>query len=170
MRLVNLKLHLKAIPILAHWHYQEWHHLFPERSEQDFAHELTECLHPESSQVQAQLPQTWVLVSDAGEVCGSVSLLLADMTTNHDLGPWLANVFIAPAYRGQGLGQKIVKAAMQQAFALKLERLYLFTPDQQAFYQRLGWHVHKQEFYEGEWVTLMTWQVCSIAADLLANK
>ncbi len=168
MQLLNLMQYPEAISRLASWHYQEWHHLFPKRTEQDFANELAECLHPESPQVQPQLPQTWVLCSDAGEICGSVSLLLADMTTNRDLSPWLANVFIAPAYRGQGYGQTVVKAAMQQALQLHIRQLYLFTPDQQAFYQRLGWQVLKEEWYEGERVTIMTWRVNPAQVELFA--
>ena len=33
--------------------------------------------------------------------------------------------------------------------------LYLFTEDQQSFYQKLGWQLHQRELYEGEWVSVM---------------
>ena len=160
MQLLNLMQRPDAISQLAQWHFQEWRHLFPHRTAQDFANELAECLHQsEMSETELPLPQSWVLVSESGEICGSVSLLLADMTTNRQLSPWLANVFIAPQYRGQGFGRAVVKAAMEKAFSRQLTQLFLFTPDQQAFYEQLGWQLLHQECYEGEWVSIMNWLV-----------
>lgn len=158
MQLMNLMQHPSAIPLLAQWHFAEWHALFPQRTDTDFAAELRECLHDASKdELQLPLPQTWVVMADDGNICGSVSLLLQDMATNRDLSPWLANVFIAPEYRGQGLGKQVVLAAMAKAAARQIPRLYLFTEDQQPFYARLGWQLHKQERYEGVDVSVMSW-------------
>jgi len=158
MQLLNLIQQPGAIPLIAAWHFAEWHSLFPHKSQVDFAADLADCLHDGSAaEPQMPLPQTWLVLAGNGEICGTVSLLLQDMTTNHDLSPWLANVFIAPEFRGQGLGKKVVQAAMAKAAARHINTLYLFTEDQQAFYERLGWQVLKQEHYEGEWVTMMYW-------------
>ena len=158
MQLLNLMQQPDAIPLIASWHFAEWHQLFPHKTQQDFATDLADCLHGDASaELQLPLPQTWLVLAENGEICGTVSLLLQDMTTNHDLFPWLANVFIAPAFRGQGLGKQVVQAAMAKAAARQIKTLYLFTEDQQQFYARLGWQVLKQEHYEGEWVTIMCW-------------
>ncbi len=53
---------------------------------------------------------------------------------------------------------------MQQAAQLQIQTLYLFTEDQQAFYQRLGWQFHHTELYEGHWVSVMQWQPNGAAA------
>lgn len=158
MQLLNLMHQPSAIPLIASWHFAEWHALFPHKTAQDFADDLACCLHDASQdELQQPLPQTWLVLSAQGEICGTVSLLLSDMTTNQDLSPWLANVFIAPEFRGQGIGKQVVQAVMAKAAARQVSPLYLFTEDQQQFYQRLGWQLLKQERYEGEWVSIMKW-------------
>lgn len=149
MQLINLKLHPEAIPKIARWHFDEWHTLFPGRTTADFAAELAESLQSED------IPQTWLLLDEHNEICGTGSLLLRDMTTNQELSPWLANIFLCPEHRGQGLGRYIVQQLMLQARQREVPVLYLFTEDQQSFYEKLGWQLHHRELYEGEWVSVM---------------
>lgn len=149
MRIISLTERPEAIAEVARWHYQQWHALFPQRSEADFASELAQCLGAEL------VPQTWLLLDDADVVAGTCSLLTHDMTTNLDLSPWLANIYLRADLRGQGLGRLLVKQVMQAASAAQFPRLYLFTEDQQRFYQQLGWQVLRQQEYEGHAVTVM---------------
>jgi N-acetylglutamate synthase-like GNAT family acetyltransferase len=152
MQLINLCQRPAAIDLIAPWHFAEWGALFPDRSLADFAAELALCLG------EQHLPATWLLLDDAGDVVGTGSLLLQDMTTNQELSPWLANIYLLPEVRGQGLGTWLVQQLMLQATQLAIPKLYLFTEDQQAFYQRLGWQLHHTEYYEGHWVSVMQWQ------------
>jgi len=151
MQLINLKLQPHAIPQIAQWHFDEWHALFPERTLADFAAELTESMHSHT------IPQTWLLLDEQQNVCGTGSLLLRDMNTNQHLSPWLANIFLLPECRGRGLGRALVQQLMQEASQLGVTVLYLFTEDQQSFYEKLGWQLHHRELYEGEWVSVMLW-------------
>lgn len=149
MQFINLKQHPDVIPLISQWHYAEWHSLFPQKTLADFAAELTESLHSDS------IPQTWLLMDAQYNVCGTGSLLLQDMNTNHQLSPWLANIYLRPEHRGQGLGRYLVQQLMHEAVMQGVSVLYLFTEDQQSFYQKLGWQLHHREFYEGEWVSVM---------------
>lgn len=149
MQLTNLKNHPDAIPQIAQWHFDEWHALFPERTLADFAAELAESLQSDN------IPQTWLLLDEQQNVCGTGSLLLRDMNTNHQLSPWLANIFLRPENRGQGLGRNLVQQLMLEAQRRGVSVLYLFTEDQQSFYEKLGWQLHHRELYEGEWVSVM---------------
>lgn len=149
MQLLNLLECADFIPTIASWHFDEWHSLFPHKSVEDFAADLRESLQ------QDGLPQTWVLLDDQGAAIGTASLLLSDMTTNQDLSPWLANIYIHPLQRGKGLGKQVVKQVMAEAHQRELRKLYLFTEDQQAFYEKLGWELHHREFYENHWVAVM---------------
>lgn len=159
MYLLNLREQPDAIPMIARWHFDEWHALFPYKNLQDFADDLRQSLQP------GTIPQSWLLLADPAEhtepagsplIVGTASLLAHDMTNNQQLSPWLANIYIHPDWRGRGLGQQIVRHVMTQARALGLTTLYLFTEDQQAFYEKLGWQLHHRELYEGEWVSVMT--------------
>lgn len=158
MRVELLNLHQDELPKLANWHYQEWHNLYPEKTADDFALDLQESLQ------QGFVPSTWVLV-DNGKVVGSTSLLKQDMSANSDLTPWIANVFIEPGHRGRGLGKVIIKEVMRQAKLNDLSRLYLFTEDQMAFYQNLGWQIIRQHDYNGAEVSVM-----SIELNTLTNN
>lgn len=151
MRLEDLRDHSGAVETLAGWHFDEWQHLYPDQTREDFADDLRRSL--ESGTV----PATWVLVDDEG-VWGSASVLEQDMDTNHELGPWLANVYVHPQFRGRGLGSELIRHVMEQSAANGLEVLYLFTPGQEAFYESLGWQSLRGERYHGEDVTIM--QAC----------
>ena len=139
------------IPEMAKWHYQEWGALFPEKSEADFVSDLVTTLN------DAELPLSWVLLLDQ-QVVGTASILLHDMQTNRELSPWLANIYLAPSVRGKGLGKWLVQQVMAEADKLAIKQLYLFTEDQAAFYQRIGWQALKQELYQGKAVTIMRWK------------
>lgn len=151
MQIINLKLQPNAIPQIAQWHFDEWHTLFPEKMLADFVAELAESLQSDD------LPQTWLLLDEHNQVCGTGSLLLRDMKTNQELSPWLANIFLRPESRGQGLGRWLVLQLMRQAKQRNVPMLYLFTEDQQSFYEKLGWQLHHRELYEGFWVSVMKW-------------
>ncbi|HAT43328.1 MAG TPA: N-acetyltransferase [Rheinheimera sp.] len=155
MQLINLRERPAAIDIITPWHFAEWQALFPHKTLDDFAADLAESLQSDA------LPQTWLLVDEQGEICGTGSLLLQDMTVHQELSPWLANIYIHPDKRGLGLGRLVVSQLMAQAHSRQLPTLYLFTEDQQAFYEKLGWTLLYREIYEGEWVSIMQWQVQS---------
>ena len=57
--------------------------------------------------------------------------------------------------RNQGIGSALVKHVIDFAASNMIERLYLFTPDRQSFYQDLGWKYYDSENYHGEDVTIM---------------
>ncbi len=152
MQLLNLLERPDLIPTIAQWHFTEWHALFPHKSIEDFAADLRESLQ------QDGLPQTWLLLDEQGEAAGTASLLLSDMTTNQDLSPWLANIYIHPLQRGKGLGKQVVLHVMNEARQRGLTTIYLFTEDQQAFYEKLGWELHHREFYENHWVAVMQYE------------
>lgn len=149
MQLINLRQRPEAIQQIAPWHFAEWGALFPDRTLADFSTELALCL------TEDTVPQSWLLLNDTGEVVGTGSLLVHDMASNRELSPWLANIYLRPEVRGRGLGSWLVQQLMQQAALLNINTLYLFTEDQQAFYQRLGWQLHHTEWYEGHWVSVM---------------
>ena len=149
MQIISLRERPDAIALIAQWHFKEWQALFPGRTEADFASELALCLG------EAALPQSWLLLDDAGDVAGTCSLLVHDMTILPQLTPWLANIYVRADLRGQGLGQRLVRHVMAEATGLGIATLYLFTEDQQAFYQRLGWQLWAQRQYENQQVSIM---------------
>ncbi|WP_439133336.1 GNAT family N-acetyltransferase [Pseudomaricurvus sp.] len=148
MNVEHITKHPEAIPTLARWHFDQWAHLYPDDTLESFTEDLRESLQGEA------VPSTWVLVDERG-VWGSASVIEQDMTTNQELGPWLASVYVHSDLRGQRLGQLLVKTVMEESAKAGLKELYLFTPGQEYFYQTLGWQTLKHEPYQGQDVAIM---------------
>lgn len=147
MPIIDLKDAPQHLPTLAKWHHQQWADLNPGFS-----------LEQRLDMMQAYLgdypiPSTYVAVDT--EPMGSAALIANDMDSHPEWTPWLASVFVAPAYRNQGIGGRLVRHAMDRAKAAGIAGLYLFTPDREDFYRRLGWRVLATEHYRGHAVTIM---------------
>ena len=98
MRVINLSELPACIDDICQWHFDEWGKFYPEKTIKDFRRELEESFN------DPNIPSTWLLI-ESGDVLGTASILEHDMTTNKLLSPWLANVFIHPDRRGEGLGE-----------------------------------------------------------------
>jgi N-acetylglutamate synthase-like GNAT family acetyltransferase len=72
-------------------------------------------------------------------------------------------VYVLPEFRGQGIGSQLVRAIEDVATRLQLERLYLFTPDREDFYARLGWSVLETAEYRQHSNVIMTKSFMEVA-------
>ncbi len=86
---------------------------------------------------------------------GSAMLVTHDMKTRKDLSPWLAGVYVKPAYRRRGIASRLVTRIENEAALLAIPRLYLYTPSEAAFYARRGWQTLEETEYRGVAVTVM---------------
>jgi GNAT superfamily N-acetyltransferase len=72
------------------------------------------------------------------------------MTIRAALTPWLAQLFVTPAYRKGGIGGALVEAAVAHVRELGYDQLYLYTSGElPRFYQRLGWDIREMVPYRG---------------------
>lgn len=141
--------HARAISQLACWHHDEWSSLNPQSTVDRRIESLRQHLHTD------HIPLTLVAVADDA-VIGSASLIEHDLHTHLELSPWLASVYVAPAYRRRGIGSALVRRVVDEAFRFGVTTLYLFTPDRENFYRRLGWQVVEHIIYHGHPVTIMS--------------
>ncbi len=148
MYIAYIKDHPETLPVVARWIFDEWGDLCPGSTLETFIEHLQENCHDD------QVPLTLIALLD-GEVVGTASLIEYDMDTRHDLTPWLASVYVTPAQRGKGFGTKLVQAIVAKAREFKVPKLYLFTPDQEHFYRRLGWQPQEYTDYRGHNVVIM---------------
>jgi GNAT superfamily N-acetyltransferase len=148
MLIQDLKYQPQHLPTLAAWHHHEWWSLNPGSSVEQRIEDMQAYLSADF------IPSTFIATQF--ELMGSAAIVAHDMDINPELTPWLASVFVAPAYRNQGIGSQLVKFAMQQTHQAGIETLYLFTSaSREAFYQRLGWEVLSKEEYYGSVVSIM---------------
>src|SRR5262245_59715074 len=124
MRIDYLADHPHLAPLLAAWQHREWADLLPGWSLEDAEAELR------SHTLRRRLPTTFVSL-EADHPVGSASLLQEDMDGWEHLSPWVASVYVTPAWRGRGLGSRLVTRAVEEARALGVPTVYLFTAGQE---------------------------------------
>jgi N-acetylglutamate synthase-like GNAT family acetyltransferase len=149
MEIIDLKTAAHLLPEIAHWHHEQWAYLNPGRT-------LAQRIDDMQRHLDTTLvPSTWVAIDNKQRALGSASLLHADMDSHPELAPWLASVFVVPAFRRRGIAAELVRRVMQEARRGEIKTLYLFTPDQERLYASLGWQLLAREPYHGSDVTLM---------------
>lgn len=139
--------HLETI---ARWWQDEWGHYNPTRSLDDRKQSLQLYLSEES-----QLPTVWLAVED-DQLLGTAALDIDDLpSVKHGFSPWLASVFVAPQFRQQGIGRMLVEHVINFAQQHRYPTLTLFTGDQMAWYERMGFKEIDKKQYAGYDITLM---------------
>ncbi len=145
--IIDLKFEPHHIPVLADWHHEEWSYLNPNLTVAQRAKWMQSYLS------DGLVPSTFIAIEE--QLLGSASIVEQDMDTKPDLSPWLASVFVSPENRGRGVGSMLVLQIMEKAKEAGIPVLYLFTPDKEGFYQKLGWQTISKEAYRGQLVTVM---------------
>jgi N-acetylglutamate synthase-like GNAT family acetyltransferase len=148
MRIENLSDHLHHLDLLATWHQAQFGYLNPAVTLAQRMEKLAASAHNDS------LPMTVVATSE-GRLLGSASLLPRTITHQH-LSPWLSSVYVADEHRNKGVGSALVQHIVQQAARLALEKVYLFTPNSEALYARLGWDVVEYAAFQGQHLAIMS--------------
>jgi predicted N-acetyltransferase YhbS len=152
MNIAYLADHKEVIPTLAQWFYQEWAYLHPDRTLEDVHQLLVERANKEKIPVA-------LVAFEGNELLGTVCLKVHDMDTRLDLTPWLAGLYVATSKRRQGIGAILVSAIEKKAREFGVQTLYLYTPESEYFYARLGWDVKERTEYHGCPVSIMEKQI-----------
>lgn len=141
--------HPGHVPVLARWHHAQWGHLY-----EDWTLEVAEAELRDHA-TRRDMPTTLVALED-DELLGSVSLVEEDAPELRNHGDaWLASLYVRPEARGRGLGALLVRAVVAFAADQRVERLWLFTPEHESFYARLGWRARESATLRGTPVRLM---------------
>jgi GNAT superfamily N-acetyltransferase len=134
---------------VATWVFGQWGHLLPGKT-------LEQVERTFGTHLQRDAVPLTVVALDEGKPVGTASLFLHDMSTRPELSPWLAAVYVLSSHRNRGIGSGLVQQIEAITERLQIPRLYLFTPDKQSFYARLGWVPMDTAEYRTEHVVIMT--------------
>jgi GNAT superfamily N-acetyltransferase len=104
---------------------------------------------------RTELPIAWV-AHDHGVILGTAALRVADLPGHDHLTPWLSGVFVLPEYRRRGVAAALCRHVEACALTMGYPRLYLFTLDQQALYEGLGWRCLDKGTWMGASADVMT--------------
>jgi GNAT superfamily N-acetyltransferase len=71
---------------------------------------------------------------------GTASVIASDLEDLPQYTPWVAAVWVDRKYRKRRVGRALVARAVNEVFALGIDRTYLCAPEQRRnFYLRQGW-------------------------------
>jgi N-acetylglutamate synthase-like GNAT family acetyltransferase len=146
--ITDLKTESHHIPVLADWHHHEWSSFNPGKNVDQRIESMQSYLSDDL------VPSTFI--AKGTHLMGSAAIIENDMDIHAELTPWLASVYVAPEFRNQGVGSRLVERIMEEARKTGIRELYLFTPDRVSFYEKLGWQIFNTEMYRGHWVTVMS--------------
>ena len=135
------------LAVLAAWHHAQFGYLNTSVTVEQRTQRLRE------SAQKGALPTTFVAVCE-GRLLGSASLLPQTITHPH-LSPWLSSVYVAPEHRNNGIGSALVRHVVREAAGMGMDKVYLFTPNSEALYVRLGWKVVEHAEHQGRRLTIM---------------
>lgn len=142
MKVEYLADHLGKLREVASLHLREWPD--PELGDSIDAREktLTTCCR------RGEIP-LGVIALDREELCGFALLVEADFELRPNLSPWLAGVFVRPQHRKSGVGSALVTRIENEAKALAVNTMYLYTAHSESLYSRLGWLVTERCDHKG---------------------
>ena len=140
--------HPEFISVLAPAMVAQWRDVLPDDTLEARTTQLRSHLN------KNKLPLAWV-AHDKGEVFGTAALRVHDLEDRKDLTPWLGGVFVRPEHRRRGVASALCLAVEQKTWSLGFDALYLFTPDKQSFYTRLGWHHWEKATWHGSPTDIM---------------
>jgi GNAT superfamily N-acetyltransferase len=127
---VNIATRPDLIPTVAGW-------LFEAFWRQD-GHAVGDVVEELRLSADSGFQQTFVLLIN-NRPAGTASLVAHDLQERPELTPWLAAVFVAPQFRGNGYAAHLIEAVEQAARAEAVKILWLFTNTAERVYSRAGW-------------------------------
>jgi len=100
-----------------------------------------------------------VVALEGAELLGGALLIDSDLDLRPELTPWLAGVYVKAEHRGKGVASQLVNRVVEEAAALGVPELYLYTDTSQSLYARLGWQVVEKLIYEELPVVVMKYVI-----------
>lgn len=103
----------------------------------------------ENRMTTVKAPMAFIALA-GDRLVGSASLKVNELPEYPDKLFWIGDVIIAPDQRGRGIGTAIMRAIVRHAATLGISDLYLYTPDQEQYYRKLGWNTVSRSDANGE--------------------
>lgn len=134
-----------AVPHFARLQHDEWHHLYPTWTVEQYAHELLSPTWDRELLESSRL--AWFVLDNLGKPVGVAMLRGAGEVEPADEavlpGPWFAGLVVEPASRSRGYGAALLHHVMERAAELGYSHLRLVTESKTDFYERSGWVVEQ---------------------------
>ena len=112
-----------------------WKHDFPEDTLQTYLDMFTA-----TGTYANRFVEVFAAINQAEELLGLATLVDDDELPGAiEPGPWLAAVFVVPEARKLGVGSALIDHVVSRSRELGYSEMFLYTEDQQEWYQKRGW-------------------------------
>lgn len=145
-----LETYPELIETCARWNFEEWGRASGWSLAETLAG-LRRITEPDSGE-EARI----ALFSD--EPAGFVLLVDCDLSSHAHLKPWLASLYVAPAFRNRGIGRRLVASVEEIARDRGDNEVFLYTPTP-AYYRPLGWRCFETLEPDGRSFEIMSKQL-----------
>ncbi|WP_347905637.1 GNAT family N-acetyltransferase [Pseudomonas purpurea] len=131
-----LENHMTHCDTMSAWVHAQFRYEFEDQPLADWQREFT----------AGQTNGKWrcLIAMDQDRLLGGAALARDDLAERHDLGPWLACVYVTPEARGQGFAEQLIEGICTHAKSIGITKLYLHTHDRRDYYAKRGWIVEEQ--------------------------
>ena len=154
-RIVALADHPNLWQQAAEWSFAAWRHEFPQDTIETYLDQYALAANPGE-----RLVEVYAALGPSDRLLGLTTLVDDDELPGViEPGPWIAAVWVDPSSRTVGVGGSLVRHATLRATSLGVRDLYLYTEDQQFWYERKGWQRVRNASRNGLAVTVMTKQL-----------
>ena len=141
-----------AIPTVAQWYYEEWGKV-PGNS-------VTKMIERIKGKLNRDKPPFHILAVLEERVLGVAQFKLREMSIYPEKEFWLGSLYVAPEFRGCGVGSALAQRIATIAKDFGVEEIYLQTEALDGgLYQNLGWHIIEETEYNNVRVAVMVRQL-----------
>jgi len=79
-----------------------------------------------------------------------VSVKESELARREELSPWLSALYVAPEYREQRIGEKLIRTVIDDCRRNKMKRIFLFLDSRnlsrlERYYTKRGWIYYDDE-------------------------
>lgn len=153
------------LPLLARWHQQAWG-ISPVP---EVAGSVTDTNSSDADLNRRQqrlrthlgegcIPSTLVARQPQGQAVGCISMVTYRRLAGDRHSYWLANLYVLPEWRQQGVGAKLLQAALACLAAEGLQPVNLYTTDKEPYYARRGWRTIRRGRFRRQAAVVMRYE------------
>lgn len=160
IRIEPLSAHRALISMLVGHLHREWHDFSPWTDPTAIERRL------QQASGESPFPYTAIAISASGAFLGTGSIKLNELPSHPDKTHWLGEVYVPALNRGRGIGTRLIEHLLDYCWRHDVRFVYLYTPDQQALYIKLGWRECGEQIVDGERVSIMVREIPTTIASV----
>ncbi|HPF06981.1 MAG TPA: GNAT family N-acetyltransferase [Spirochaetota bacterium] len=142
LRIYPLSQRKSLSPICAYWSFATWY------TKRNVPFSVVMNEYRKRADME-EYPYTFIALQGDLPV-GMVSVKESELARREELSPWLSALYVAPEYREQRIGEKLIRTVIDDCRRNKMKRIFLFLDSRnlsrlERYYTKRGWIYYDDE-------------------------